>query len=97
MNYQRSIETLVKLLNKASEEHWVLYFTDALDLYKNGKPAASYKKVLNAYGGMASFNDLTLNFITEEELYEVVCIRSSLYAYCKSKRRGSFGLFGFNV
>ena len=97
MNYEKSLEELVLLLKNSSEEHWFGYFSDALASHRSGNISASYRKVLDAYGGMCSFNDLTLNFISDAEVMTVNQIRSDLYHFCKSKRRWPFGVIGFKT
>ena len=94
-NFETSLEELIELLKASSEEYWCGYFLEVLDIHNNGNSSASYKNVLEAYGGMCSFNDLTLNFISDSEVAKVEKIRRDLYHFCKSKKRGPFGAFGF--
>ena len=91
MKYEQQLEELISLLTKSNEDHWVKYFTEALSLYKSGKENKSYKKVLGAFGGIGSFNDIGLNFITDEEVERVLEIKELLYSYSKSHKKNTFG------
>jgi hypothetical protein len=97
MKFDNLIVDLINLLEKSSEDHWASYFKNVLQLYRSGKTSKAYKITLQAYGGMCSFNDLTLNFISDEEVQRVEAIRSYLYTFCKSKKRDPFGIFGFST
>ena len=91
MKFDKILEELISLLLKSSENHWAKYFTEVLHLYSSGHKNKAYKKVLRAYGGMCSFNDLGLNFITNEEYERVLEIRKWLYNYSRSHKKGVFG------
>lgn len=91
MKYAKTLEELISLLVKSGENHWANYFSEALKLYKGGNLKSSYKKVLGAYGGMDSFNDIVLNFITDEEVERVLKIKTWLYSYSKTHKKGIFG------
>lgn len=95
MKFDDLIIELIALLERSSEVHWAEYFIVVLKLYNDGKIGQSYKATLNAYGGMCSFNDLTLNLISNEEVERVEVIMAELYSFCKSKRRGPYGIFGY--
>ncbi len=87
MKYEDDLERLILLLEKSQEGRWSDYFKDVLTTYTSGDEDESYKKVLSAYGGMRSFNDLTLNFINADQVSEVESIRSSLWDYCQRKKK----------
>jgi len=72
MKYEEQLEELIILLTKSSDDHWVKYFTEALYLYNSGEENKSYKKVLGAFGGMSSFNDIGFNFISNEEVFKLI-------------------------
>ena len=97
MKFDALIIELISLLERSSEDHWVEYFKKVLELNNEGRVRQSYKATLNAYGGMCSFNDLTLNFISNEEIERVLTIRDELYRFCKSKQRGPYGIFGYTT
>ena len=40
---------------------------------------------------MDSFNDIDLNFITDEEVERVLKIKTWLYSYSKTHKKGIFG------
>ncbi|MEQ8579915.1 MAG: hypothetical protein RIC57_08740 [Balneola sp.] len=91
MKYDQQLEELISLLLQSSENHWAKYFTEALYFYNSGEKNKSYKKVLGAYGGMGSFNDIGLNFITNEEVERVLEIKKWLYSYSKKHKKNIFG------
>ena len=93
MKYEEDLERLILLLEKSQEECWPDYFKDVLVTYKTGDEDGSYKKVLSAYGGMCSFNDLTLSFISAAEVSEIEAIRSSLWDYCQKNKKKLWGIF----
>ena len=86
MKYEKDLDILIGLLAKSGEDHWARYFNDALTKYREGKTSSSYKHVLGAYGGMGSFNDIVLNFISNEEISKIESIRESLWLYCKEHK-----------
>ena len=86
MKYEEQLEELIILLTKSSDDHWVKYFTEALYLYNSGEENKSYKKVLGAFGGMSSFNDIGFNFISNEEVERVLEIKEWLYNYSKTHK-----------
>ena len=49
---------LIVLLEKSGDQHWANWFRRASDLYAQGKEREAFSKVLGAYGGMGSFNDV---------------------------------------
>ncbi len=86
MDYEQELNELIILLDKAKEDHWARYFRESLNKYNNGHTNRSYKHVMQAYGGMGSFNDIILNFISDEEYSRVEEIRESLWQFCKSNK-----------
>ncbi|WP_421774779.1 DUF6966 domain-containing protein [Gracilimonas sp.] len=84
MKFDKTLEELITLLLKSGENHWASYFTEVLELYNSGNKNKAHKKVLGAFGGMRSFNDIGLNFITNEEVDRVLEIKKWLYNYSKS-------------
>ena len=56
--YIEMLEELIVLLRKAEADHWAEWFSLAKQYYIDGKHEKSYRKVLGAYGGMGSFNDV---------------------------------------
>ena len=89
---ESNVDRLIQLLHKANEEHWSSYFQVVSNLLKEGKITKAKKRILGAYGGMGSFNDIALNFISDEEYDEVM--RLSKKIYIESRNIGFFsGLF----
>jgi hypothetical protein len=84
MKNSRHLESLIirmiEILEQASEEHWTQYFQNALQLLKKGKVVRCKKWILGAYGGMCSFNDISLNFIDEKTYNEALMLRKKLYS-----------------
>ena len=58
-------EELIQFLKAHDQDHWANWFSESLILTKN-KKAEGLQKVLGAYGGMGSFNDLTLQVTLED-------------------------------
>ncbi|MBA55204.1 MAG: hypothetical protein CMK89_12185 [Pseudomonadales bacterium] len=56
--YIEMLEELIALLRKAEADHRAEWFSLAKKYYIDGKHEKSYRKVLGAYGGMGSFNDV---------------------------------------
>ena len=65
---QKLIETLDKIiciLDEDGQEHWCQWMDQARE-YLLASNFSGVEKVLNAYGGMGSFNDVYLNKITRK-------------------------------
>lgn len=56
--YDVLLNEMIGLLEKSGNTHWVNWFKKAEALYKEENLSKSYKKVLGAYGGVGSFNDV---------------------------------------
>ena len=56
--YLEILSEMIVLLDKGGHNHWSKWFQLAKKYYVEGIPEKSFKKVLGAYGGMGSFNDV---------------------------------------
>ena len=56
--YLEMLDEMIILLRASDNEHWAQWFLEARNLCAEGEVAKSYLKVLGAYGGMGSFNDI---------------------------------------
>ncbi|WP_020407446.1 DUF6966 domain-containing protein [Hahella ganghwensis] len=65
--YVEMLDELISLLEKAEVRHWANWFRNAKELFVQGNAEKSYKKVLGAYGGMGSFNDVYWRLPEEDE------------------------------
>ena len=55
----QTLESIVAVLQEDEEQHWVDYMTEVRSIILRGDHRG-VKKLLGAYGGMGSFNDLVL-------------------------------------
>ena len=76
----------MRLFEKSSEDHWLNYFSEALKNFRAGNINSSYKHVFGTYGGIGNFNDIPLNFISDEEVSKVEDMRQVLCLCCKTNR-----------
>ena len=53
------LDELIQLLESDGEEHWSTWMRQACDWLSNSD-YAGIEKILSAYGGMGSFNDLVI-------------------------------------
>ena len=65
--YKEMLDELINLLIQAKAYHWASWFKKARQYYDAGKYEQSYRKVLGAYGGMGSFNDVYWRLPEDEE------------------------------
>ena len=56
--FEEMLLEMIELLKTSGDEHWAKWFQTAYDLNQSGKAPESYRKVLGAYGGMGSINDV---------------------------------------
>lgn len=56
--YSAILKEAILLLHQAQAEHWASWLEQALDLYEQGLVEKSYQKLLGAFGGMGSINDV---------------------------------------
>ncbi|QQL46200.1 DUF6966 domain-containing protein [Sulfuriroseicoccus oceanibius] len=80
---EATLMRLIHLLEKAKEDNWVIYFGNALERLQQGNTEKAKQVIRRAYGGMCSFNDLGLNFITDKEYEEVLKLRNELWELSK--------------
>ncbi len=76
------LEEMIALLRKCDNSHWANWFQIALDLYTSGKSSKSYSKVLGAYGGMGSFNDVFWN-LPQKEHDRLAYLKEAVWVYAK--------------
>ncbi len=76
------LEELVLLLMKSGNQHWAKWFKAAKDLYLSGKASQSFSKVLGAYGGMGSFNDVFWN-LPKDDFDRLEYLKGELWVYAK--------------
>ena len=80
--YVDILKEMIILLKKCDNDHWAKWFQIALDLYKSGKESKSYSKVLGAYGGMGSFNDVFWN-LPQQEHDRLEYLKGVIWTYAK--------------
>ena len=81
--YSEMLEEMIKLLIKSDNKHWANWFQIAYDLQKKGNESLSYSKVLGAYGGMGSFNDVFWN-LPKEEHDRLEYLKGEIWSYAKN-------------
>lgn len=74
---------MIDLLIKSDTVHWANWFKTALVLYEEKKELKSYRKVLDAYGGMGSFNDVFW-CLPKEEHDRLEYLKRTIWEYAKT-------------
>jgi len=77
------LSEMIELLKKSGNEHWANWFQVAYDFNQSGKASESYRKVLGAYGGMGSFNDVFWN-LPETEFARLEYLKGEIWNYAKA-------------
>lgn len=80
--YLEMLEELITLLHKCDNDHWAKWFQIAHDQYCSGKALQSYSRVLGAYGGMGSFNDVFCN-LPQDEHDRLEYLKEAIWKYAK--------------
>lgn len=76
------LSEMVLLLRKGECHHWAEWFQIAHDFCDSGEKSKSYSKVLGAYGGMGSFNDVFWN-LPKEEHDRLEYLKGEVWNYAK--------------
>jgi len=74
---------MIELLKASGDEHWAKWFQTAYDLNQSGKAVDSYSKVLSAYGGMGSINDVFWN-LPKTEFDRLEYLKGEVWKHAKS-------------
>jgi len=74
---------MIELLKKAKAEPWTKWFQTAYDLNQSGKAADSFSKVLSAYGGMGSINDVFWD-LHKPEFDRLEYLKGEVWKYAKA-------------
>ena len=89
------LDSLLVLLHDADEQHWSRWFR-AARRHVNNRDAFGLERILQAYGGMGSFNDLVIHpqnghTISPDEIGEVnerlETLRTRIYGAAHQLRR----------
>ncbi|MBV7314297.1 hypothetical protein [Shewanella sp. NIFS-20-20] len=81
--FQTHLQEMIELLEKGAHHHWAQWFRLAQKLYLDGQLDKSYSKVLRAYGGMGSFNDVYWN-LNENDFDRLEYLRGQVWTYSKA-------------
>jgi len=65
------LKELVAFLDKQNESHWCAWFKRSLSMIESSD-YQGIERVLGAYGGMGSFNDLVLSKKLEDGSYSIL-------------------------
>ncbi|WP_064792360.1 DUF6966 domain-containing protein [Shewanella woodyi] len=82
--YLKALNEMIDLLDKGGHEHWKKWFLLAKEYYVDGNHEKSFKKVLGAYGGMGSFNDVFWNLFNDD-FERLEYLKGEIWRYSKSK------------
>lgn len=91
----RALDDAIRILTTAGEEHWRSWLERDRRLVANGD-ACGLEHLMNAFGGMGSFNDLMLTAAnghsgTDQELSEMDDrlheLRDQIWTACRSLQR----------
>jgi len=74
---------MIELLKKSGNVHWANWFQIAYDFNQSGKAPESYRKVLGAYGGMGSFNDVFWN-LPKAEFDRLEYLKGEVWKHAKA-------------
>ncbi|WP_064669034.1 DUF6966 domain-containing protein [Vibrio nigripulchritudo] len=81
--YLESLNEMIDLLDKGDHEHWRNWFQLARKYYIDGNQENSFEKVLSAYGGMGSFNDVYWN-LPKNDFERLEFLKGEIWKYSKS-------------
>jgi hypothetical protein len=82
--YLEMLSEMIALLDKGNHEHWSKWFQLSQGYYVEGSHEKSFKKVLGAYGGMGSFNDVFWN-LSKTDFERLEYLKGELWTYAKSE------------
>ena len=82
--YLEMLDEMIALLYKGKHDHWCQWFQLAQDDYIKNCHQKSFRKVLGAYGGMGSFNDVFWN-LSKTDAERLTFLKGELWTYSKSK------------
>lgn len=82
--YSDMLDEMVLLLMKSGDPHWAKWFRIAQELYLNGQESRSFSKVLGAYGGMGSFNDVFWN-LPKDEFDRLEHLKGAIWTYARER------------
>ncbi|WP_426360361.1 DUF6966 domain-containing protein [Pseudocolwellia sp. HL-MZ19] len=82
--YLDMLSEMVGLLGKGDHEHWKKWFELAQKYYVEDCHDKSFEKVLGAYGGMGSFNDVFWN-LSKPDFERLEYVKGELWSYAKLK------------
>ncbi|MCP4323319.1 MAG: hypothetical protein GY787_16025 [Alteromonadales bacterium] len=82
--YLETLNEMICLLDKGGDDHWMKWFQLAKDYYVDGDEEKSFKKVLGAYGGMGSFNDVFWD-LPKDDFERLEYLKGEIWKHSKSK------------
>jgi len=82
--YSDMLKEMIELLLKSDSRHWANWFTLALEWHSSGEEGKSYSKVLQAYGGMGSFNDVFWD-LPKDEYDRLEHLKGEVWKYAKER------------
>ena len=82
--YSDMLKEMIELLLRSDNRYWANWFTLALEWHSSGEEGKSYDKVLQAYGGMGSFNDVFWD-LPKDEYDRLKHLKGEVWKYAKER------------